>query len=135
MLEALRLEIELLDRDTTIETTLLIHPAALQDFDAYNQFLNRADKLLITEQRDGIYQIASFHPNYQFAGTSPQDPENFTNRSPHPMLHLLREASLTNAIEVFPDIREIPSRNIKRMNELGAEKMSALLDACVEPAN
>ncbi|MFT5951038.1 MAG: hypothetical protein ACI9BN_001301, partial [Francisella sp.] len=88
LLMDLKTELELLDTDTSIETTLLIHPSILQDFYDYNDFLELADSLLVDMELDGIYQLASFHPNYQFGGTEFDDAENYTNRSPYQMLHL-----------------------------------------------
>ncbi|TNE78708.1 MAG: DUF1415 domain-containing protein, partial [Gammaproteobacteria bacterium] len=93
LLRDLHAELHRLDDEPEIETTLLIHPHALTDFGAYNDFLDAADGLLAFLEMDGIYQIASFHPDYQFEGTDPEAAENYTNRSPFPMLHLLREAS------------------------------------------
>ena len=130
LLVALEAEIKLLDDNSLIETTLLIHPAVLQDFHDYNQFLNLADALLVEMERDGIYQAASFHPDYQFGGTEPADAENYTNRSPYPLLHLIREESLERAIADCPDIDQVPIRNVERMNELGADKLDALLKSC-----
>ena len=130
LLQALQDETELLDRDTSIETTLLIHPFVLQDFDKYNKFLNLVDDLIVDLRREGVYQVASFHPQYQFAGTDPDAPENYTNRSPFPMLHLLREASVEKAIESYPDVEKIPERNIECMNDMGKEKLDDLLRSC-----
>ncbi len=101
-----------------VETTLLIHPFVLADFDAYNQFLDRADALLEARNLVGTYQIASFHPDYRFEGAGPNDPANRTNRSPYPMLHLLREDRLSEAIEGYPDVHLIPERNIALMRRL-----------------
>jgi hypothetical protein len=98
----------------------------LADFEDYNQFLGLADGLLEQMQLDGVFQIASFHPDYQFADTHPDDAENYTNRSPHPILHLLREESLARAIEHTADIDQIPMRNIQKMNELGTERLKLL---------
>jgi len=89
LLQALEAELELLSKNVTIETTLLIHPQVLADFEDYNQFLGLADGLLEQMQLDGVFQIASFHPDYQFADSHPDDAENYTNRSPHPILHIL----------------------------------------------
>jgi hypothetical protein len=79
---------------------------------------------------EGVYQIASFHPDYQFEGTDPDDAENYTNRSPYPLLHLLREESLERAIAEFADVDQIPTRNIELMNSLGQGKLKVLLQAC-----
>ena len=103
------------------ETTLLIHPAVLTDFAQYNEFLNEGDALLTSLGLEGELQIASFHPAYQFAGTDVQDIENYTNRSPYPMLHLLREASITRALAGFPDIDRVGAENIQTMRRLGPE--------------
>lgn len=117
-------ELDLLDSSDEIETTLLIHPNVLGNFDDYNQFLDYADGLLDQLDRVGVYQIASFHPHYQFADTDPEDQENFTNRSPYPLLHILREQSLTEAIDRYPDVDGIPQRNIDFMRNLSPEEMT-----------
>jgi len=132
LLMDLKIELELLNNDSSIETTLLIHPSILQDFYDYNDFLELADSLLIDMELEGIYQIASFHPNYQFGGTNFDDAENYTNRSPYQMLHLIREASLEKAVANYPDPEDIPERNINIMNELGADKMKVLLEECFQ---
>lgn len=132
VLMALEAELQCLKSDASIETILLIHPDALQDFHEYNQFLNLADGLLEQMSLDGIFQIASFHPDYQFGGTELDDVENCTNRSPYPMLHIIREDSLEAAIENFPDVSQIPVRNIERMKRLGKDKMQKLLEACFD---
>lgn len=119
LLVELKEELELLQGNLSIETTLLIHPSVLNDFAEYNQFLGHADQLLITLNLEGVFQIASFHPDYQFVDTDPDDAENYTNRSPFPMLHLLREESLEKAIEHYDDVDLIPARNIAKMNEIG----------------
>jgi hypothetical protein len=126
LLQALEAELEHLAEDAATETSLLVHPNVLQDFADYNQFLQLADGLLVQMRLDGVFQIASFHPDYQFAGTNADDAENYTNRSPYPMLHLLREDSLSRVIESTIDIDQIPLRNIRKMNQLGAEKLKLL---------
>ncbi|MCJ7558418.1 MAG: DUF1415 domain-containing protein, partial [Gammaproteobacteria bacterium] len=113
LLMALESELELLNADPAIETTLLIHPRVLQDFGDYNQFLDLADGLLVQMELENIYQVASFHPDYQFAGTDPGDAENYTNRSPYPVLHLLREDSLDQVLSDSQDADQIPLRNIE----------------------
>lgn len=110
-----------------IDTTLLVHPRVLQDFDHYNQFLDSADALLASLQLDGTLQIASFHPHYRFAGTRPDDVENLTNRAPYPLLHLLRESSIDRAVAAFPDPDAIVARNIASVTALGAEGYARLL--------
>lgn len=132
LLEVLQTELELLNSDAAVETTLLIHPEVLQDFYDYNEFLNLADSLLIEMDLEGVYQIASFHPNYQFGGTDPDDVENCTNRSPYPMLHLLREDSLEKAIAKYPDVDQIPIRNIELMNSMGQDKLSEIMQVCIK---
>jgi hypothetical protein len=126
LLQALEAELEHLADDAATETTLLIHPHVLADFADYNQFLELADGLLVQMDLDGVFQIASFHPDYQFADTEVDAAENYTNRSPYPILHLLREESLSRAIEHTADIDQIPLRNIRKMNELGAQKLKLL---------
>lgn len=101
------------------ETTLLIHPQALDDFRDYNEFLNEADITVRALELEGILQIASFHPRYQFAGTAADDIENYSNRSPYPMLHLLREASVAHAVATFPGVDEIGDNNVKILRRLG----------------
>lgn len=132
LLQALQAELELLEADPSVETTLLIHPAVLGDFLDYNQFLDIADALLLQMQLDGVYQVASFHPDYQFGGTAPWAAENYTNRSPYPILHLLREESLDRVLGDNPDADQIPQRNIDLMNSMGEEKLKALLADCLK---
>ncbi|MFN4044494.1 DUF1415 domain-containing protein [Limnobacter sp.] len=134
LLDELAHELALLNVDEAVETTLLIHPQVLQDFYHYNDFLEAADELLVDMNLEGVYQVASFHPDYQFGGTEPDDVENYTNRSPYPMLHLLREDSLSEAIDNYPEVDLIPERNIDCMNEQGLEKMQTLLSACLKGA-
>jgi len=134
LLVALEDELELLSNEASVETTLLIHPGVLQNFYAYNQFLNSADALLQQMKLESVYQIASFHPDYQFAGTEQDDVENYTNRSPYPMLHLIREESLERAIAGYPDVDKIPARNTELMNTLGEDKLQQLLQACFDGA-
>jgi len=132
LLMALESELELLNTDPAIETTLLIHPQVLKDFGDFNQFLDLADGLLVQMDLEDIYQIASFHPDYQFAGTDPGDAENYTNRSPYPVLHLLREDSLDQVLSDAQDADQIPMRNIELMSALGKDKLQALLQACFD---
>jgi hypothetical protein len=132
LLIALQAELELLQCDPAIETTLLIHAKVLRVFDDYNQFLNHADNLLLQMGFEGVYQIASFHPHYQFGGTDPDDAENYTNRSPYPMLHIIREDSIARAIADSPNAEQIPVRNIELMNQLGQDKLQALMQACID---
>lgn len=131
LIEALQEELLFLAGEDRIETTLLIHPRLYESFYDYNDFLGVAEGLLIELELEGIFQIASFHPKYQFGGTERDDSENYTNRSPYPMLHLLREDSLEAAIDAYPDVDAIPDNNIQIMNDMGTEKMKALLAGCL----
>lgn len=130
LLAALQHELALLERDPAIETTLIIHAGVLNDFDDYNQFLDIADALLESLALTGVYQVASFHPEYRFAGTAPGDAGNYTNRSPLPLLQLLRESSIEQAILAFPDVAAIPERNIETMNRLGSRQLAKRLRRC-----
>jgi uncharacterized protein len=104
-----------------VETTLLIHPWVLGEFFDFNDFLNDADDLIDDLGLSGELQVASFHPHYQFADARPDDIDNYTNRSPYPTLHLLREASIARAVEAFPDAADIYERNIAVLRQLGLE--------------
>lgn len=128
LLQAIYDELEQLEKLSLVEreTTLLICPNALGQFPDYNQFLEDADWLIERAGWQGTFQIASFHPNYQFAGTLPDDTENLTNRAPYPIFHLLREASLATAIEKFPDTEAIPETNINTMESLSPEQIQGL---------
>jgi len=102
-----------------VDTTLLIHPQVLTDFLDYNDFLDAADALVEELGLDGELQVASFHPRYQFEGTEPDDITNYSNRSPYPTLHLLREASIDRAVEAFPEAESIFEANIETLKRLG----------------
>lgn len=119
-----------LDHDANRETSLLIFPTALSDFQDYLDMLELATALLKKQGYEGFYQLASFHPRYCFADASPDDPSNYTNRSPYPMLHILREASVETALENYPNPEKIPARNIQLTKNLGLKTMQALLAAC-----
>jgi hypothetical protein len=110
----------------SMDTCLLIHPWVLSDFFDYNNFLNIADEILDELELIGVLQIASFHPHYQFAGTTEDDVTNCTNRSPFPMLHLLREESLDKATTALPDANVIVNRNLETMTSLGHEGWNRL---------
>ena len=129
LLEELGEELALL-RDTPadeIDTTLLVHPQVLGDFLDYNDFLGDADALVEAMDLDGVLQVASFHPQYQFAGSEPDDADNLTNRAPYPILHLLREASIDRAVTAYPDPDAIIERNIATVRELGFAGWDKLL--------
>ena len=110
-----------------IATTLIVHPHALHDFLDFNDFLGVAEDALAELGLDGVLQIASFHPQFQFAGTDIDDITNATNRSPHPTLHLLREDSVERAVAAFPEAEAIFERNVETMERLGVEGWRALL--------
>ncbi len=117
-----------LEQQSKIETTLLIHPNLLLDFYDYLDFMEAAEILLKDLGYEGVFQIASFHPNYQFSGTKVEDVENYTNRSPFPMLHLIREDSITKAVEFYPNVEHIPTRNIDTLRALGISEVKKLYD-------
>jgi hypothetical protein len=128
LLETLMDELQTLaDADPeAIDTTLLIHPFVLTDFLDYNEFLDVADAALEDMQLDGELQVASFHPDYQFADTDVNDIANYTNRAPYPILHLLREDSIDKAVAAFPEAAGIFGKNIETMENLGHEGWDAL---------
>ena len=136
LLEALRKELRLLaDADPAqVETTLLIHPGVLADFLDFNDFLDVADAALEALGYAGVLQVASFHPQYQFAGTAADDVTNATNRSPYPTLHILREESIDRAVAAFPESEAIYERNIVALQALGAEGWAALQTQCKRDA-
>ena len=117
-------------RDTpadTTDTTLLVHPLVLGDFLDYNDFLDQADALVEALELDGVLQVASFHPDYQFADSRPDDIENYSNRAPYPTLHLLREDSVARAVGAYPDPDVIVERNYATLRKLGHEGWRRLL--------
>jgi uncharacterized protein len=128
LLESLVAELELLAEtdESRTETTLLIHPQVLGDFLDYNDFLELADALVEELKLDGQLQVASFHPQYQFAETEIDDIENCSNRSPYPTLHLLRESSVERAVAAHPDTEQIYRDNIKTLRQLGREGWNKL---------
>ncbi|EED31371.1 conserved hypothetical protein [gamma proteobacterium NOR5-3] len=132
LLQVLASELQLLEQRPDIETSFIVHPDVLADFYAFNDFLGRCDVLLKQLHFEGIYQVASFHPRYQFAGTDPDDAENYSNRSPYPMLHLLREDSVERAVAGHPDIDSVPLTNINTLNELGKETLEQLWRTCFD---
>jgi hypothetical protein len=129
LLAELRHELELLGtaNPEEVDTTLLIHPQVMTEFIEFHFFLKEAEAALRNLGREGSLQIASFHPAYEFAGSAPDDIANCTNRSPHPMLHLLREASIDRAVAAFPDAATIYERNIETLRRLGHDGWSRLL--------
>ena len=130
LLEELTAELSLLSQTDpqAVDTTLLVHPRVLTDFLDYNDFLDRADAAVAALGLEGEIQVASFHPQYQFAGTYPDEMGNYTNRAPFPTLHLLREASIDRAVAAFPDPDVIVERNIATLEELGVEGWKRLME-------
>ncbi len=134
-LQALIAQCQTLDNTSTIETTLIVYPHGYADFDCFLDLLSLAEDLLVSQGYEGVYQLASFHPYYQFADTEINNPANYTNRSPYPMLHLLREASLERAIADYPDVDKIPQRNIEHATKLGEKYMADALANCYKPSH
>ena len=112
-----------------LDSTLIVHPWVLGDFLDFNDFLAVSETLIEEEGFGGEFQIASFHPDYRFAGVDPDAIGNFTNRSPYPMLHILRESSLSEAIDAHPDPESIPKNNITRLEALGEPALRRLLES------
>ena len=117
-----------------LETTLLIHPGVLADFADYNDFLGVAEETVAELDLEGVIQVASFHPDYQFDGSQADDIGNATNRSPYPSLHLIREESIDRAVEAFPEAETIYETNIATLEKLGAEGWAALQQQCRDDA-
>jgi hypothetical protein len=130
-LQALTEELERLNRQPGIETTLLIIPEGFADFYHYLDLVEMAEKLLKKLGYEGIYQIASFHPEYLFSGAPASDPANYTNRSLYPMLQVLRESGITKALEGFAHPEKIPQRNIEFAGQKGLAYMQRLRDDCL----
>jgi hypothetical protein len=120
-------ELALLDQQLDIQTTLLIFPLGFDDFENYLDMLGLADSLIAQGGYCGIYQLASFHPNYCFEGEDQDDPANYTNRSPYPILHILRESSMEAVLKRYPEPESIPENNIAKARELGSSFLKALL--------
>lgn len=129
-LEQIILECAALDVDEGRETSLLIFPQGLSDFAAYLEMLALANALLAEQGYEGVYQLASFHPDYCFAEVDIEDASHYTNRSPHPIVHILREASVEAALKNYPNPEKIPDRNIKLTRDLGTAAMRSLLAKC-----
>lgn len=125
-LEALVVAIRLMENTPQIETMLLVIPTFLQDFFCYLDFVDLAEALKFEQGYEGIYQLATFHPDYCFAGVAADDVSNYTNRSPYPMLHLLREDSIDKAIRFYGDTEQIPQNNIALMHKLGLDRVKKI---------
>jgi hypothetical protein len=130
ILENLIVECERLETQTDIETTLFILSQYGQHFDDYLDFLDIANKLLVEQAYEGVFQLASFHPDYCFEHSDGNDPANYTNRSPYPMVHLIREKSLEKALLNYPEPELIPERNIRYCQDLGLVAMQKMLSDC-----
>ncbi|HQC95798.1 MAG TPA: DUF1415 domain-containing protein [Aquabacterium sp.] len=117
-----------------LETTLLIHPRVMVDFADYNDFIEVAEDTVAELNLEGVLQVASFHPQYQFEGTEPDDVTNATNRSPYPTLHLIREDSIDKAVAAFPEAEAIYEVNMATMERLGPEGWAALQQQCRQDA-
>lgn len=124
-------ELKYLETDTDIETSFIIFENDFCDFDDYLDLVKKAERILTKESFDGIYQIASFHPDYCFADANEDDPANYTNRSIYPMLHILREESLTKALSLYPHPELIPQHNIDFARQKGLQYMQLLRSACM----
>ena len=121
ILHALHEEMDWLDSDPETETSFLILTSGMKDFSDFNDCLAMAQELLVMMNWVGRYQLVGFHPHHQFDGTDPDDAENYTNRSPYPMVHILRESSVTQAVDATANIALIPKRNTDTLNQLGVE--------------
>ena len=128
LLESIYLQLKELDETPPqeLETTLVVAPYLLEDFEDYNQLLDLVEGLVVQLGKSGIYQIASFHPDYCFYGTEPEDAENLTNRSPYPIFHLIREESMEKVLKHYPDPEAIPERNIDCVENLTPEQIKQL---------
>ena len=125
-------EIECLNLDKTIDTSLLLFPHLFSDFFEYLDFVYLANIMLVQARYKGVYQLATFHPNYCFEGASVDDVTNYTNRSPYPMLHILREESLDHAIAYYGNTEAIPKNNIIRLQNLGLDEVKKSLEKVME---
>ncbi|MFT2112274.1 DUF1415 domain-containing protein [Marinomonas sp. 2405UD68-3] len=130
-LEELMSEIHWLDEHVETETTLLVFPTLFKGFYQYLDFVDLAESLMYEQECEGIYQLATFHPDYCFSGAEQDDVSNYTNRSPYPMLHILREGSVEKAIEFYGDTDVIPENNIEKMKETGAQKIDQIIQDCM----
>lgn len=117
VLEDIHLQFNRLDNTAVeqLETTLVVTPNLFQDFLDYNFFLDWVDALIKQQEWEGIYQVATFHPDYCFGGSAPDDDENLTNRSPYPVFHLIREASMERVLKHYPNPESIPDNNMDRV--------------------
>jgi hypothetical protein len=131
-LEELMVEVQWLDDHPDTETTLLVFPTLFKSFDHYLDFVELAENILADQGYEGIYQLATFHPDYCFEGAEPDEASNYTNRSPYAMVHLLREASVEKAIVFYGDTAAIPEQNIAKLTAMGSEAAEQQLQRCFE---
>ncbi len=124
-----------MELDKTIETSFIVFPTTFINYLNYLDMLEMAMDMLFMQKYEGVFQLASFHPEYCFAGATNDDPANYTNRSPYPMLHILREESVEKAIEHHPDIDNVPNNNIAFAKEKGLLYMEALRNSCIGMKN
>jgi len=129
IIESLMGQWQKMNSDATIETAFILLPIGYEDFQTYLDLIQSMEDLLVDEGYDGIYQLASFHPNYCFEGSSDTDPANYTNRSPYPMIHIIREESVNKVLSTYPDADNIPIRNIEFARQKGLQYMHALFQA------
>jgi hypothetical protein len=118
--------------EEVLATSLLVMPELLADFDEYNQFLDIAEQIISDQNLDGVIQIASFHPNYQFAGAQPDALQNYSNRSPYPLLHFLRESMVTKAVDGAIDTLAVSEQNKATLAKVGHRELKRRLDRCFE---
>jgi len=131
-LEELMAEIAWLDENPETETSLVVFPTMFSDFHDYLDFVFMTEDLMAEQGCEGVYQVATFHPDYCFDGVDQDDVSNYTNRSPYPMIHLLREASVEKAIEFYGDTSGIPDDNIALMKKMGQQKVENILQSCLK---
>ena len=130
LLDSVRAELERLAPPTCRETTIIVSESLLLDFEEYMDAVDRVHDIISDLSLQGVLQLATFHPQYQFAGTRREDPENWTNRSPFPAFHILQEDEVERALADYTEPKQVWERNIKRMDELGADAMEGLVRAC-----
>lgn len=129
-LESLINECILLENEPDIETTFIIYPDSVTDFKEFLELVELAEAILVKQNYEGVFQLASFHPEYCFAGERQNDAANYTNRSLYPMLHIIRESSIERVLKSYRNPENIPERNIQYARDKGTENMKAMLDAC-----
>jgi len=134
-LEQINTELIRLDTNEDIATTLVVFPKLTNNFDAFLDLIDYANDLLEMQDYEGIYQLAHMHPKYCFDDTTMLDAANFTNRSPYPIIHIIREDEMARVLRVFPNPEEIPERNIELLRKKGFQEIKAELDACFDVEN